>query len=54
MSSVANDGARGGGRARAAGSGGRGYDRDCDIEQSRVQTLENINECINCSRDRWK
>ena len=47
MSSAANDGARGGGRAGAAG---RGHDRDCDIERSRVQRLESINKCINCSK----
>ena len=51
MSSAANNGARGGGRAGAAG---RGHDRDSDIERSRVQRLENINKCINCSRERWK
>ena len=51
MSSAANDGARGGGKAGAAG---RGHDRDCDIERSRVQRLENINKCINCSREGWK
>ena len=47
MSSTANGGARGG---SGAGAAGREHDRDRDKERSTVQRLENIIECINCSR----